>query len=99
MMTALLTDICLANLSLRDKEVARAYLNDGLSYQAVAKKFDLSVSQVWRIVLNAEKELADPLARLLFSSHLLNKHIEEFFKSVSAEDIKKLRKELKDGNA
>lgn len=78
-MTVFMTDICLADTSLRDKEVARAYLMDAdNTIKDVAEQFELSLSQTYRIIMDAQKRLADPFCQWLFLSHLKDKHIKEF---------------------
>ena len=78
-MIKFMTDICLASMPLRNKEIARAYYNEGQTQDHIAIRFQVSQSTVCRAILKAGKELNTDFARWLFRSALKYKTTKEIF--------------------
>ena len=78
-MIAFLTDIALADLSFRDKGVAKSCLIDGKTQDEAGEEFGIKQETVSRIMSKAKEELKKPFSRWLFSSVLKEKSVEEFF--------------------
>lgn len=79
MMLKFLTDIVLADLSFRDKEIAKAYFVEGYSQEEVSGMYQVSQSTVSRVIFSATKELGSDFSKWLFRSGLQEKHIKELF--------------------